>query len=414
MIVNVRPFLLSAFLTAFAVSVNSNEMSSVLLNDRSRAIDAVAQLVRSQLPSGFFPYDFNFSNGVQSDMGNVDGVNLVRQTAAAFSLAEYHATFPAQHTRKSLERFLKHVRSSSVPIGKGPLQRLLEQLRLYNRWQLWQHLREPFYDMGLLFSKEGKGRLVSVDGDYERAWPGATALSLIAAIKYYRSTNETQFNQAIQWWKDGLFALHVPGRGFREAPHYLSESAYANGQAWLALAEYVATFPMDEDARLFLDRLDDYILEQYSKKPDKRFYHWGTMAASVRAADTGDSRFAAFMVELATSYIEELRQPKETNSCPSVEGLATFVVFMTNQGRGNESVVSQAIHIIETLMAVNRKLQISANSVNVLDVEENYLYALDKYRGAFLLSLREPVMQVDLTGHCLDALVRMDQAGLTQ
>ncbi len=262
---------------------------ALALDNVSSAHGAAGQLVRSQLPTGFFPYDFNFSTGAQSAMEPMEGFNLVRQTGAAFGLAEYHLAFPQKHTQHALENFLQQVSAYSLPIGKSLPQQLLEKSGLYNRWQLWRPLRKPLYAAGLLFSKNGDGKVVAVDGDYERAWSGATALSLLAAVKYYSGTGDTQFNDDIQFWKNGLYALHVPGRGFREAPHYLTESAYVNGEAWLALAEYLRVFPEDLEARSFLQALDNYLIEQYGGKANSAFLQLGHDGGHRQGQDHGRS-----------------------------------------------------------------------------------------------------------------------------
>jgi hypothetical protein len=382
-------------------------------DDVFRAHRAAEQLARCQLRSGFFPYDFNFSSGAHSDMVHVDGFNLVRQTTAGFSLAEYHSAFPGKKIQYVLEKFLRHVSDSSVRIGKSGSQEWLEKSGLFNRWQLWEVLRKPLYAAGLLFSKSGDGKVVAVDGDYERAWLGATALSLLTAVKYTSVSGDPQFKDEIQFWKKGLVALHVPGRGFREAPHYLTESPYVNGQAWLALAEYDRVFPEDTQTREFLEMLDDYLIDKYSAEPNTRFYSWGTMAAAVRARVTGRARFVDFTVKLAALNLQEHEQKiaDNANTCDSVEGLVTFVQLMEELGHNNEPTATRTLHLIKQLMDVNNTLQIDAKSAQTLQVGEKYLSQLNEYRGAFVLSSQQPIMQVDLTGHCLNALLRLGEAG---
>jgi hypothetical protein len=114
-------------------------------------------------------------------------------------------------------------------------------------------------------------------------------------------------------------------------------------------------------------------------------------------------------VKLTTIYLdeEENKPLVETNSCGSVEGLATFVAMMKRRGRENEPIAQRALEHIERLMAVNRQLQINESLAVKLSVDEKYLSRLDEYRGAFILSVEEPLMQVDLTQHCLNALLRM-------
>ena len=48
------------------------------IDDVTRMELAADQLVRLQLPSGFFPYDYNFATGEAEDMKKMSGVNLLQ------------------------------------------------------------------------------------------------------------------------------------------------------------------------------------------------------------------------------------------------------------------------------------------------------------------------------------------------
>jgi hypothetical protein len=366
---------------------------------------AATQLINSQLSSGYFPYDYSFVDGSQSSMDPMEGFNLVRQAAAAFGLAQYHAAFQSDESRSAVERFLHTAEKHSLSIGKASLQDFLEQKGVYNRWQLWGPLRQPLYAAGLLFAREGRGQVLSVAGDYELAWTGATALSLLTAVSYYRATGDPRFNSAIEHWKKGLLALHVRGRGFRVAPHYMSETAYFNGESWLALAEYTAVFPQDADTAEILNHIDDYMIDRYGGKPDKYFYTWGTMAAAARANSTQNPRFVDFAMRLARDLLKEpeIVAIEGDNSCDLVEGLATFVVLMRKLGRKDDPLLSVARNTIATLMTTNRQLQVEDSSSLAWSVPPQQIPALDHYQGAFVLSFNEPIMRIDLTMHCLNA-----------
>lgn len=386
------------------------------ITDKDRIHFAVNQLVRSQLNSGLFPYDFDFMTGREIDMENIDGMNLVRQTSAAFALGEYLTHFDHDPARKALLGFLENAVSNSLPISKGDIQNSLEWVGFYNRWRLWHSFREPLYKMGLLFTKEGNAKLVSTGGDYERAWTGATGLSMIAAIKYFETTGDPLFNETITHWKNGLLVLKVPRRGFREAPHYLTESPYVNGEAWLALAEFDRVFHGDRVFKNLLRQLDEYLIETYSNGHNRLFYSWGTMAAVVRAGVTDDERFTVFIYGITKAYLDNLESPdlSKSNSCGSLEGLATFVAFMQAKGRANDPLVLRASDYITQAMGMNRKLQIDEHTAEILPNGKRFIDKLERYRGAFLESLKEPLMQVDLTGHCLNAMLRLERVELTR
>lgn len=408
--------LLISLLTAKLCFSGAMPAAAPALTDLERIHSAATQLARSQLASGFYPYDFNFADGHATPMVNIDGLNLVRQSGAAFALAEYFVHFPNEAAKKSLAQFLAQSAQRSLPIGKGAIQSALEWSGFYNRWQIWMPLRPFLYRLGLLFNSQGDARLVAVEGDYERAWPGATALALSAAIKYFSTSGDNQFNDIISRWKAGLLALQVPRRGLREAPHYLSESDYVNGETWLALAEYNIAFPDDKEAQRFLRELEDYLFVVYGDGAKSKFFHWGMMAAVVRANQVDDARLDDVIQHLAQGFLngKEAQAIPTENSCATIEGLATYVAYMNNRNRGQEPLPGRARTYVGHAMATNRQLQVGPRLASFLPAGQTYAEPLAHYQGAFIESLLHPRMQVDYTQHCLNALLRMRQAGLSQ
>jgi len=65
-------------------------------------------------------------------------------------------------------------------------------------------------------------------------------------------------------------------------------------------------------------------------------------------------------------------------------------------------------------MGFNRALQLDKRLAAVLHNGAQQPDALHQYRGAFIKSLEEPLMQVDLTQHCANAMLRMVAAGVAQ
>ena len=59
----------------------------------------------------------------------------------------------------------------------------------------------------------------------------------------------------------------------------------------------------------------------------------------------------------------------------------------------------------------NRKLQVHVSMTGVLVEPGSTSKNLQEFDGAFLLSISEPVVRVELTGHCLNALVIMSCIG---
>ena len=185
----------------------------------------------------------------------------------------------------------------SLPIGKGPVQEVLEDMGLYARWEDSDLMRKILDALGLLYSEKLDGNIISGNGTYAGASPTDTALAMVSELEHYRATGDESFRPMRHYWLLGLQALNVPEHGFRKAPDQLAESDEVNGAVWYGMAEYSRTISGDVDAVKFLAPVDDYMLERYGKAPSAEFLKWGKKAAASRLAMTGNDRFAA----LATS-----------------------------------------------------------------------------------------------------------------
>ena len=397
-------------------TAGSEALPERMVGDLPRIQLAAEQLVGAQLPSGLFPYDLDFVTGAAEDMNDMSGPNIVRQAGALFALTQYLESSDSPRLRESVAKALQAFADRSLPIGKGTLQSVLENSRVYNRWQLWGLLRAPLDYAGLLYAGKGKGAVISANGSYERAWTGATALALISEIIYRRVTADERFAKERQAWVEGLLALRVPGRGFREAPHYLSESAYVNGEAWLALAIYARTFPADRNIAETLSSLDEYLMRYYAARPSIQFYHWGTMAAAVRTQTVANPRFLKFMREQTGWVLNNQSKLLEerANTCAWVEGLATAFRFLGRDQTGSDPLIATTRHWIEIMMEHNLRMQILPRQDFILLENGATVRSpqLPNYAGAFLVSSDLTRMQVDVTAHCLSALIRMQNGGL--
>jgi len=66
--------------------------------------------VRTQLPSGLFPYDYDFATGAAEDMSDISGLNIVRQGGGAcLPLVQYievtGQSTPSRTVAKTLQAF---------------------------------------------------------------------------------------------------------------------------------------------------------------------------------------------------------------------------------------------------------------------------------------------------------------------
>ncbi len=407
---------LACLLSYFALAASTTAAGQTAPDDGARMQLAAEQLIRTQLPSGLFPYDYDFATGAAEDMTALSGQNIVRQGCALFGLVQYGELADSERLHETVSKALRAFADRSLPVGKGTVQIFLENIGFYNRWQLWEVMRAPLNFFGLLYSPRGDGALVSGNATYERAWPGATALALVSELYYRRLTGDERFAAMRGQWLRGLLALHVPGRGFRVAPHYLIESGYVNGEAWLALAEYSRAFPVDSAVAAVLSELDGYMIDRYGKSPNAEFFHWGAMAAASRLEMTGDPRFERFIRDQADWFLRLVsgKEGARLVGCAWVEGLATAYVALERQLGATHPLMVGIRRRVETAMARNRALQILPGQETFVldDSTEVRSPEFARYAGGFLVSSTTATMQVDVAGHCLSALVRMQRAGL--
>lgn len=404
---------LSTTLTVIIAVLWSGPVSA---DDRERMRLAVEQLRESQLPSGLIPYQFNFLEDRSSEADEIPFANLARQAGTAASLAVYARQTGHERTLASIRSTLEAFGRLSLPIGKGHVQSALEGTRLLSLPFLRVTLRRTLNRLGLVYDASGDGKVLSPDGDYENAWLGTTALALLTEIHYFLASGDDSFAELRRAWLRGLLALRVPGRGFRELPHVLNESPYANGEAWLAIAHYVEASKNDQAATSTLEDIDDYLIDKYSRHFSPRFYQWGTMAAAVRAKSTSDPKFLQFIEDQAKTYLDRI-PPEETadfNSCAGIEGLATAAGVMEARGAGDQALLERIKDRIALEMAKNRSLQIQPGQERLDLGGGAYLWSprLPEYAGAFLNARYSPVTRIDTSAHCLSALLIMDRAGL--
>jgi len=381
--------------------------------DAERMRLAAESLAKLQLPSGLLLYEVNLLDDSAGETMPVSVANIVRQTGCAFYLADYYRRSPSPRLKAVLEAAIEAFGKHTLPIGRGKLQSLLESSGILNSWRVQTNLSGAMNWLGLLYSTEGEGGVVSSDGSYRNAWLGGTALALLAELLYSHVTGEERFAAMRRAWLQGILSLHVPGRGFRWGPTLLNESHYFNGQGWLALGTYVSMFPEDKEARAVLEALDDYLLDRYGTKHRLMFFHWGTLAAEVRYTATGDARFVAFITEQSRLFLDKKGpEPiaKSANSCAGVEGLATAERVLALSG--NEPELLKRLRArIKAEMDLNLLLQIMPGQDRIALGNGATLISpnLPDFAGAFLAGRDDPLLRIDITGHCLSAMIRMDE-----
>jgi hypothetical protein len=370
--------------------------------------------VASQSAEGFLPYEFGFLDGLAKEVERMSRPNLIRQTLAGAALAAYYQYSMDRRLQDPIRRALEGYRSRSIPIGKSATQAWLEKARLLSvpigRWKLKMVLDR----LGLLYQASGSGLVPTPDGTYAMATPGAVALALLTEVVYSRASGDESFSQLRSAWLEGLLSLHIPGRGFRQdATSIDDDDYYSNGEGWLALAVYSDRFPEDRRVERTLREVDDALMERYSNAPQRGFFHWGAMAAARRFRTTRDPRFIAFLRAQATLFLDRFQRqlrPGE-NNCAAMEGLAATLAVLPRTGERVDPLAENVRGWLKAEQAKLPKLQIQPGQELIALNGDAYLRSsrIADFSGAFLAGLYDPEVRLDVSAHCISAMVMIEQ-----
>ena len=365
---------------------------------------AADHLIRSQRSSGLLRYDFDFVGGVTSTDDD-----MVRQAGVVAFMAAYYADTRDPRMRTAVETSLLTFRALSVPVSNGWWYPLLESSGLpsvpIGRRTMWQTLDR----LGLLYRPHGDGRVLTMDGKHASAYTGATAMALLAELLYVDASGDERYRADRMAWLNGLLTAHVAGRGFKSTSTNLDESAFYNGEAWLALSHYHRRYPHDHGVARLLTRLDSYLMRRYEDDLGTGFYQWGTMAAAVRFQTTSDRRFVEFIARQAARALDEApwSETRHRNTCAMVEGLATAAGVLSAQSE--YSVLARRLaEKVNLEMAKNQRFQLSPNVSRVELGDGGYLVSrhLADFAGAYLAGASRAYTRIDYTGHCLAAMLK--------
>jgi hypothetical protein len=374
----------------------------------ARLKQAVDALGRNQTPSGLLRYDFDFL--ASAPTGEDDAV---RQAGVISFLAEYLLESKDPALTPIVRRGLERLEALSLPIGKRSGQGALEWTGLLSIPVGRYKLRLGLERTGLLYQRHGAGRVVTLDGSYDGAWAGATAMALLAEMQYAEATGDTRFADARRRWLHGLAALHITGSGFRSRATTIDTMPFADGEGWLALAHHERRYPGDALVRTLLPPLDTYMLRRYGAPFVIAFYQWGTMAAAVRWESTREPRFTEFIRGQAAQMLQWLdRSAHRQNTCAMVEGLATAARVL-RAAAVDADLVRRLETRITAEMAKNLDLQIPANQGRFEYGKSVSLVSppLQEFVGAFFHDRLWPYTRIDFTGHCVAAMLKLTRDG---
>jgi len=355
-------FALSATLPLPAASADSGVLDSGIV--RKSAELAAAHLSASRTPTGAFVYEHDFVTG-QDGAGD----NIVRQAGAGYALGYYLTFAPGAAVADRLGSALDYYAKNSVAVGDG--------------------------------------LMVSIDGTINNANTGATALALLAALYQFEAAGETTFADIREKWAIALSAVWTPDRGFRRGPQTDQTSPFYDGEAWLALAEYLRLFPDSDATAAILDDADRYFATKYVRRPNSSFNHWGLLAASSRFRATGSETMRLAVARFAQLDLIHFKPDfsPTSNTCAFVEGLAAAARTLHGDAL-NLELYGYVVERLELELAKNLEMQLGAG-VETIDLGAGKYIVNEKlaaWAGSFRDELYGTKTRVDTTQHCLSAM----------
>jgi hypothetical protein len=379
------------------------------VSDAERVRRAVAYTVASQRPTGLFAYDFDVPSAEPTGQDN-----LVRQAGTLFVLGEFLLEERDARVEAALRTGLEAMGSLSLPIARSAGQELLEAVGVFSL--RYGRVERQLDRLGLLYAREGPGRVVAAGGDYERALTGTTALALLAALEYERATGDARFAGLRDAWTEGLLVLQLPaGRGVRMRPTTLETSPYFDGETWLAFAAHRDAFAEHAGVGPALEALERVLMERFAAEPASQFFHWGAMASARRYRATGEVRFADFAAQQASWFLGAVpfERGRHQTTCSQVEGLASVAATLADRPE-HEALLARVRDRARRELERNRRLQVEPGQERLDLAGGGVLLApvLAEHAGAFLAGPYRAYFRTDLNQHCISAFLKARRVGL--
>jgi hypothetical protein len=265
--------------------------------------------------------------------------------------------------------------------------------------------------LGLLYETSGPGKVLSPTTDYSKAHTGAVALALLTELRYSLSSGDNSFAELRHAWLEGLIGLWIPGDGFRQFPTSIDTTPYYDGEAWLALAQYHSAFPQDQRVSELLTDVDDALIKKYRGEFKIDFFHWGTMAAAARYADTKEKMFLDFIKAQTGTFLDRKKEHVDSdNNCASVEGGADVLEALLSAGEGGSELAERARGWGTTEMRKVKQLQIQPGQKELVFSNSRIIAPrMQEFSGSFRSGVYAANTQVDLTAHCVSAMVKLER-----
>ena len=137
--------------------------------------------------------------------------------------------------------------------------------------------------------------------------------------------------------------------------------------------------------------------------------HWGVMAAAVRFADTHNRKFLNFIETQTTELLNRMEQhPDNDNNCANVKGVVDAMGALRQGGAAERALYQRALNWTEQEMRKAWRMQIQPGQTELVFSNSRVIAPrMQEFAGSFRSGLYGVDTRVDLTGHCLSAMVKM-------
>ena len=370
---------------------------------------AVEYLLKSQAPSGFLRYGFDFLQDTAVEPGAMSAVQLTRQAGAAAVLADYYALTRDPRAASAVTHLLDALGQHTVPIGQSRVQSVIAWTGLLSTPVGRYRLESALNRYGLLFEPDGPGKLLSPNSDYANAYAGAAALALLAQLRYAEASGKDRHAVLRRSLLEGLIVLRIPRDGFRMTPPSLETNPYFDAESWMALAAYRRSFADDPRLGELLADVDAALMRKYGARFALPFYHWGAMAAALRYSDTRDRRFLEFIRAQTTEFLDRVeRNPDNDNNCAAVEGVVDAMGALRDGGEGGSALYQRALKWTHLEMRKAWRMQIQPGQTELVFANARIIAPrIQEFAGSFRSGVYGADTLVDYTGHCLSAMVKL-------
>jgi hypothetical protein len=161
----------------------------------------------------------------------------------------------------------------------------------------------------------------------------------------------------------------------------------------------------------FLTDVDDALIRKYEGEFKIDFFHWGTMAAAARFADTKEKKFLDFIRAQTETFLDRKKERVDNdNTCASIEGVADAMGALLGAGEGDSELVARARSWVATEIQKVKQLQIQPGKKELVFSNARIVAPrMQEFAGSFRSGIYAANTQVDLTAHCVSAMVKLER-----